>query len=123
MKVNMAVSLIAPFDSSDAVTTRRNSDDDVPNFEAMITAALKPLAFRSAATSLPRQRLDTPYAKFISVLDTRQFQDSSLLRLKLEGDVLIWWKLIMRTQFERLLLLMAGWDGNAVYQGWLYYGE
>ncbi|GJS92193.1 hypothetical protein Tco_0774829 [Tanacetum coccineum] len=90
------------------VTTRRNSDDDVPNFEAMITAAvanalpnlmaalrtqitndsgftkLKPLAFRSAATPAEAEDWITHMEKLFQVLGCPDNFKTRLAAFKLD---------------------------------------
>ncbi|GJV93398.1 hypothetical protein Tco_1541211 [Tanacetum coccineum] len=106
------------------VTTRRNSDDDVPNFEAMINAVvanalpnltaalekprapmtsrmftkLKPLAFRSAATPAEAEDWITHTEKLLQVLGCPDNFKTRLAAFKLEGDALSWWKAYLRTQ-------------------------
>ncbi|GJW15537.1 hypothetical protein Tco_0997749 [Tanacetum coccineum] len=98
------------------VTTRRNSDDDVPNFEAMITAAvanalpnlygslrnsdhaktsgrftkLKPLAFRSAATPAEAEDWITHMEKLFQVLGCPDNFKTRLAAFKTKGDAQSW---------------------------------
>ncbi|GJT83373.1 putative nucleotidyltransferase, ribonuclease H [Tanacetum coccineum] len=89
------------------VTTRRNSDDDVPNFEAMITAAVAnalpnlTAALRTQITNDIRNGVGPsgggggdaiPQGIHVWIEKTR------LAAFKLEGDALSWWKAHLRTQ-------------------------
>ena len=129
------------------VNTRRNGDGDVPDFEAMINAALanalpnlstglrtqildeirngagtsggngggggpsttisgwikefnklKPLAFKSAATSAEAEDWITHMEKLFQVLGCPDNFKTRLAAFKLEGDALSWWTAHLRTQ-------------------------
>ncbi|GJR73818.1 zinc finger, CCHC-type, retrotransposon gag domain protein [Tanacetum coccineum] len=96
------------------VTTRRNSDDDVPNFEAMITAAVAnalpnlTAALRTQITNDIRNGVGSSgggggdaIPQGIHVWIERFTKLKPLTRLaafKLEGDALSWWKAHLRTQ-------------------------
>ena len=129
------------------VNTRRNGDGDVPDFEAMINAALanalpnlstglrtqildeirngagtsggngggggpsttiagwikefnklKPLAFKSAATSAEAEDWITHMEKLFQVLGCPDNFKTRLAAFKLEGDALSWWTAHLKTQ-------------------------
>ncbi|GJS70908.1 zinc finger, CCHC-type, retrotransposon gag domain protein [Tanacetum coccineum] len=107
------------------VTTRRNSDDDVPNFEAMITAAVAnalpnlTAALRTQITNdirngggggdaIPQgdscldRKAETGIRhhmeKLFQVLGCPDNFKTRLAAFKLEGDALSWWKAHLRTQ-------------------------
>ncbi|GJR62639.1 retrotransposon protein, putative, ty3-gypsy subclass [Tanacetum coccineum] len=77
------------------VTTRRNSDDDVPNFEAMITAAVAnalPNLTGGGGGAALRTQITMTSGMVLDLHVTR------LAAFKLEGDALSWWKAHLRTQ-------------------------
>ncbi|GKB62279.1 zinc finger, CCHC-type, retrotransposon gag domain protein [Tanacetum coccineum] len=99
------------------VTTRRNSDDDVPNFEAMITTAVAnalpnlTAALRTQITNDIRNMLYpkgfmfgskedwiTHMEKLFQVLGCPDNFKTRLAAFKLEDDALSWWKAHLRTQ-------------------------
>nr|GEX21262.1 hypothetical protein [Tanacetum cinerariifolium] len=62
---------------------------------------LKPLAFRSAATSAEAEDWITHMEKLFQVLGCPDNFKTRLAAFKLEGDALIWWKAHLRTQLDR----------------------
>ncbi|GJV75749.1 putative reverse transcriptase domain-containing protein [Tanacetum coccineum] len=106
------------------VTTRRNSDDDVPNFEAMINAAVAnslpnlTAALRTQITNDIRNGAESSggsgggdavpqgihvwierhMEKLFQVLGCPDNFKTRLAAFKLEGDALSWWKAHLRTQ-------------------------
>ncbi|GJR39360.1 putative nucleotidyltransferase, ribonuclease H [Tanacetum coccineum] len=93
------------------VTTRRNSDDDVPNFEAMITAAVAnalPNLTAALRTQITNDIMNgtgssgedwiTHMEKLFQVLGCPDNFKTRLAAFKLEGDALSWWKAHLRTQ-------------------------
>ncbi|GKB73443.1 hypothetical protein Tco_0934855 [Tanacetum coccineum] len=115
------------------VTTRRNSDDDVPNFEAMITAAVAnalpnltaalrtqitndirngvgpsgggvPLAFRSAATPAEAEDWITHMEKLFQVLGCPDNFKTRLAAFKLEIFYNRYFPASEQQRYERSLL-------------------